>query len=122
LDEQHVWTAVRYVERNPVRAGMVSKAWEYPWSSAAGHCGKRDDPLLSDPCELQKQIGAAGWSELLGAPWEEEASAGLALHRRTQTGRPAGSEGFVCTIQTLLGRTLRAKKIGRPRKPREAEK
>src|SRR6266446_2953558 len=37
LDEAHFWAAMRYVERNPVRAGLVSKAEDYPWSSAAFH-------------------------------------------------------------------------------------
>ena len=33
LDEKHLFAAVRYVERNPVRAGIVKQAQEYPWSS-----------------------------------------------------------------------------------------
>ena len=41
LDEEHLIAAVRYVERNPVRARMVRKAEQYPWSSAAAHCGGR---------------------------------------------------------------------------------
>src|SRR5262249_35752772 len=41
LDERHLWFAVRYVERNPARARMVAGAEEYPWSSAAAHCGLR---------------------------------------------------------------------------------
>lgn len=45
LDEPHLWAAIRYVERNPVRAGLVTAAEDYPWSSAASHCGLRDDPL-----------------------------------------------------------------------------
>ena len=43
LDEVYVWAAVRYVERNPVRAKMVRKAENYPWSSAAGHCKLKTD-------------------------------------------------------------------------------
>jgi len=39
LDETHFWPAMVYVERNPVRAKRVRRAWEYPWSSAAAHCG-----------------------------------------------------------------------------------
>ena len=38
------WAAIRYVERNPVRAGVVAVAESYSWSSAAGHCGLRVDP------------------------------------------------------------------------------
>lgn len=39
LDESYTWAAIRYVERNPIRARMVRKAERYRWSSAAGHCG-----------------------------------------------------------------------------------
>ena len=35
LEDAHLWAAVRYVERNPVRAGLVTQAIDYPWSSAA---------------------------------------------------------------------------------------
>src|SRR5437867_3469539 len=47
LDESHFWAAVRYVERNPVRAGMVKRAEDYRWSSAPAHCRLRGDPLLA---------------------------------------------------------------------------
>ena len=47
MDESHLWAAVRYVERNPVRAGLAERAEKYPWSSAAAHCRLRHDALLS---------------------------------------------------------------------------
>jgi len=47
LDEAYLWTAIRYVERYPVRAGIVRKCERYPWSSAAAHCHLREDELLS---------------------------------------------------------------------------
>ena len=47
MDEDHVWSAIRYVERNPVRAKMVSEAENYPWSSAAAHSLSQPDPLLA---------------------------------------------------------------------------
>lgn len=47
LSDRHLRNAVRYVERNPVSAGMVLQAEDYPWSSAAAHCGSQKDPLLS---------------------------------------------------------------------------
>ena len=37
LDERHRWEALRYVELNPVRAGLVGRATDWPWSSAAAH-------------------------------------------------------------------------------------
>ena len=45
LDGDYLWAAVRYVERNPVRARMVQKAENYRWSSAAAHGGLRPDRM-----------------------------------------------------------------------------
>jgi len=40
----------RYVERNPVRAGVVNQAWEYEYSSARHYClGMADDIVSADP-------------------------------------------------------------------------
>jgi len=112
MDAAHLWAAVRYVERNPVRARIVRKAERYAWSSAAGHCGRRVDPLVSDPCGLTERI--ADWSAWLREP-EDEALV-EAVRRNTLTGRPAGSEGFIASLERLVGRVLRPKKGGRPRK------
>jgi putative transposase len=48
MDERFMWSAIRYVECNPVRARMVRKAEEYPWLSAVIHCRQVDDGVLSD--------------------------------------------------------------------------
>ncbi len=37
LDSAHLWAALAYVERNPVRAAIVPWPADYPWSSAAAH-------------------------------------------------------------------------------------
>jgi len=37
LDDRHLFAALVYVEQNPVRAGIVNYAWQYPWSSASAH-------------------------------------------------------------------------------------
>ncbi|MGH9338868.1 MAG: transposase [Acidobacteriota bacterium] len=46
LGDTHLWNAVRYVERNPMRAKLACRAEDYVWSSAPAHCGLREDPLL----------------------------------------------------------------------------
>jgi putative transposase len=124
LDERHFWEAVRYaclparrqegrqVERNPVRARVVRKAERYPWSSAAAHCGLRADPLLADAEQLSQRVG--DWSAWL-REGEDEAMVS-SIRRSTRTGRPAGSDGFIARLERLLGRALRPKKGGRPRK------
>ena len=52
LDEQHGLAAIRYVERNPVRAGLVEEAWEYPWSSAGFRVGERKTDALVAEVDL----------------------------------------------------------------------
>jgi len=45
MDEAHLYAATRYVELNPVRAGLVSNPTEYRWSSAGAHVKGQDDGL-----------------------------------------------------------------------------
>lgn len=54
LDENHLIAAVRYIERNPVRAGIVRYAWEYSWSSAAYHAGKTDQDRIVESDDMLK--------------------------------------------------------------------
>jgi len=128
LEGDHYWSAVRYVERNPVRAGLVRRAEEYGWSSAAGRCGLRCDKLLGDIGELNwpqwlwnmtpaKQ--RAGWSRWL-AGQEDEAML-RSLRQCTRTGRPAGSDSAISGLEDLLGQRLRALPRGRPKKPPAVE-
>jgi putative transposase len=46
MDEKYLIAVARYVERNPVRAGMVQKAADYQWSSARAHLTGKDDVLV----------------------------------------------------------------------------
>ena len=115
LDDRHFWAAVRYVERNPVRAGLVKRAWEYPWSSAAHHCGLRGDDLVSGDLEQSDHVDH--WKAFLRTEDEEEVRV---LRARTRTGRPCGDEGFVSRLERLVGRRLLPAKGGRPRKNKAA--
>ena len=45
MEDAHLMTAVRYVELNPVRAGLARRAEDWPWSSAAAHLSGRPDGL-----------------------------------------------------------------------------
>ncbi len=57
LDESHLIAAVRYVERNPVGAGIVREPWQYRWSSAAYHTGKvKDAGIISSDTTLKELI------------------------------------------------------------------
>jgi putative transposase len=109
LDERHLWNAVRYVERNPVRAGMVKRAEDHRWSSAAAHCGLRTDRILSDDLPLLGEI--PDWSAWLA---EQELEKDLNFIRsRTRTGRPCADDEFTRTLEKKLGRVLLPQKTGR---------
>lgn len=108
LDGMHAWAAVRYVERNPVRARIVRRAENYAWSSAAAHCGTRTEGLLS------KEFPPAGvvpdWSEWLRS--EDPAQTEM-IRGKTHTGRPCGAAAFVGHLEALLKRPLKLLKRGR---------
>jgi len=112
LDDEHLWEAVRYVERNPVRAGLVKRAERYPWSSAAVHIGRRKDPLVTG--DLVTRGVVEDWSAWLRQADDEEVLKRLRM--RTRTGRPAGDAAFVARLEDESGRFLAPRKGGRPRK------
>ena len=114
MDEGHVWRALAYVERNPVRAGLVEQAEEYAWSSAAAH-------VLEDP--LDGRLELKEWRQhYSGERWREALRIGVdeALEERireaTRRGCPLGSEAFVELMGRALGRDLRPRPPGRPPK------
>jgi len=113
LDDEYLWAAVRYAERNPVRAGIVAQAEEYEWSSAGAHCGLRLDPLLTR--EFPPPGVIDDWRGWLATESEEQTEP---LRRHTFTGRPCGSESFVARLEARLQRVLRPQKRGpRPTAP-----
>jgi putative transposase len=107
--------AIRYVECNPVRAGLVQDAAEYEWSSAAAHLTgpNLDRKSLLDWEYWQNCGGAEYWRTLLSVP--EPARDSGELRRATYAGSPVGSEQFVATLEQKFGRRWRIP--GRPKKP-----
>ena len=111
LGPDHLWAALAYVERNPVRAGMVPRAADYRWSSAASHLAGADESGMLD---------MEGWGcespldgdQLLDA---EGLESDAALRRCTYSGRPFGSETFVREMAERFGRHWTR---GRPKKER----
>ena len=109
MDGGHLFAAIRYIERNPVRARLVARAEQYKWSSAPAHVLKSQDKLLS-PCPLMREI--TDWAAYLGQTDEDAEVRKLVAHERT--GRPLGDKAFVRKLEALTGRTLAPKKRGRP--------
>ena len=111
LDEKHLYAGIRYVENNPVRAGIVKKADAYKWSSAASHVHTHTDPALSNDCYLHETI--KDWFAYLKE--KEESNLIDTLKKSTRTGRPCGDSRFIKHLEELLGRRLSAFSRGRPR-------
>ena len=109
LDNDYLLAAVRYVELNPVRAGLVKRPGAWRWSSAAAHLKGRGDPLLGATPPLPEMIG--DWKAFLAgglAPDDHEE-----IRRHERTGRPLDDDAFVGRLERSLGRPLRKAKPGR---------
>jgi putative transposase len=109
LDEAHLWAAVRYVERNPVRAKMVERAESYRWSSARAHVYGAPDPLLDPGLPLLSMV--ENWSQWLAA--EDAPSELAAIRKSTSRDLPLGDEAFIQGLEARFGRPLRERKRGR---------
>ncbi|MBE0430028.1 MAG: transposase [Thermoleophilia bacterium] len=107
MDETHLSSAVRYVELNPVRAGLVKNPEDYPWSSARAHIKHVRDDLLSSNALVNR---IDDWQAFLGEGIEQEQLEQTRLHQRT--GRPCGAETFIEKMEQETGRIIKARKRG----------
>jgi putative transposase len=119
MDAGHLWTALRYAEQNPVRAGMVAEAAAWPWSSAAAHCGAADPDACLEMSTWRQSWSAAPWRKFL----EEGASPSelYAIRRSIHAGRPLGAAEFTRALEQRTQRRLMPGQRGRPRKTPGAE-
>ena len=116
MDNRHLWLALKYIELNPVRAGLCRRAWRYEWSSAAAHTDEKARSELLNLAWWYKQFSAEAWRKGLAEGLTEEQVARIRL--RTHTGRPLGSDAFLSKVEARLGRRVRPLPVGRPRKSR----
>jgi putative transposase len=113
MDEAYLLAAARYVELNPVRAGLVTRAEQWAWSSARAHLLGRDDRLV----KVAPLLGMVpDWRRFLNSALPEKELRELREHSRT--GRPLGSDSFLDRLEGIVGRILRPQKGGRPSKLR----
>jgi putative transposase len=109
LDSAHLLRAARYVELNPVRAGLTKSAEDYPWSSARANVRGERDSLLSPRRPFPEAVG--DWRAWLSQGIEDDELETLRVH--TATGRPCGAPEFVRELERRLGRRLRPFATGR---------
>ncbi len=115
----YLMTCSRYIELNPVRAGIVLSPADYAWSSYAHHIGAKHDALITDH--------ALYWS-LGNTPFErdaaykyltEQALTSKELQELKDTahkGWVLGSESFKTSLEAQVDRQVRPGKRGRPAK------
>ena len=107
-------SVMRYVELNPVRAGLVRAAEDYAWSSALIHLGGADRTGLVETEAWLRDWPVEQWA--LELPRGEPDAA--AIREATYSGRAFGSAGFVGDLERRLNRRIAPGKAGRPRKER----
>ncbi len=108
MDEAYLLACARYVELNPVRAGLVERPEEWRWSSAAAHMEGKDDVLVAVGPLLDK--ARYDWHDFLTLP-VATSEAGL-IRKHERTGRPLGSKEFVVGLEARLDRQLSPHKPG----------
>ena len=107
MDEPYLLAAARYVELNPVRAGLVVAPSDYRWSSARAHLKGKDDGLVKASPLLKI---AGNWRRLLTSAATEAEIEMFRQHERT--GRVLGDDDFQKRLEKTLGRVLRRQKPG----------
>jgi putative transposase len=115
MDDAHMLIALRYIENNPVKAGLAQAPEEWRWSSARAHLGIGADPL-TDVAALAPHV--PNWRAYLRAG-VEAADAEEKIEGALRTGRPIG----LGTVPHIEGQSLTpaARDLNRPRSgPRAA--
>jgi putative transposase len=115
--ESYLLTCHRYIELNPVRAGLVRRPLEYRWSSHAHYAVGAWNPVITRHALFDELTGRDGFLAHFGNQIAPEAIARIRI--AANKGWALGSEAFLDRIENLLGRTVRPPKRGRPFKRNE---
>lgn len=110
-DDEHLFTVLRYVERNPLRANLVQRAELWRWSSLYQRQSDSNQPLLLSPWPV---LEPPNWVEEVNAVQTEAELA--AVRRCVERGCPYGSESWVNGVVARLGLHSTTRPRGRPRK------
>jgi putative transposase len=97
LDNSHLFNGFRYVEQNPARADIVKRCELYRYSSAAFHCGLREDKIIKPDFRFAEMFD--NWIVEVNQMLDKEALE--YLRYRTLKGLPCGDRKFVRRISHL---------------------
>lgn len=117
--DRYLLTCYRYIELNPVRAGMVAAPADYKWSSHGAHALGRPDDLLRDhSCYLALGVNSearqGAYRELFQRQVDDVSL--KAIRESVNSGLALGGEQFKDQVEAALARSVRAGKPGRPKK------
>lgn len=119
--ERYLFTCHRYIELNPVRAGIVQRPGDYPWSSHAHYADGISNRLLT-PHRLFNELGTSASARMSAyrAMFGDVIPEADLEHLRftVNKGWALGSDRFIDDMQRALGRALRPPRRGRPKKER----
>lgn len=119
--ERHLLACMRYIELNPVRAGLCAQPQDWPWSSAPHHLGLARQPLISEH-PLYWSMGNTPFER--EHAYREFISQGVPTHEQVAftdavlRGRPMASDGFLRPLAADHERVVTRRPRGRPRKSR----
>jgi len=118
--ENYLLTCHRYIELNPVRAGLVNHPLDYPWSSHAHYATGASNSLITRHSLFDQLAREPSHFQAL---FREEIGPEVLDRIRTSANRgwALGSEGFLDQIEVLLGRSARPPKRGRPFRSKDRE-
>lgn len=107
--DAHFLRLCRYVERNALRARLVAKVGDWPWTSLAQRAGRPSSIVLAD----WPVTRPSNWEDLLEWDAADETDE---LRRAIRRGCPFGPENWRAQIARQLGLTKSLRARGRPRK------
>ena len=117
--DEHLLNVLRYIEANPLRAKIVTRADDYPWSSYRMHGLGETDELVDSLVNYEAlspllKVRQRKWAEKVHRPLDE---ANLeAIRRASATGLPYGSPAWMTRLAKRLDLDLAIRPRGRPRK------
>ncbi len=109
----------RYIDLNPVRARMTDAPAAFRWSSCAGLCGVRDDPLLT-PHAVQRELGGEGYGLMLGEAISDDDLAAIRAYLQQQ--RAYGRDDFRAMVEAKTQRFASVRPAHRPAKSSATDK
>ena len=110
-NDAHLTTVLRYVERNPLRASLVTRLEEWPWSSYRWwRAPGRPAFLHPSPSVMHPE-----WPEIVHQPQTDQELD--ALRKCIQRGYPYGDRNWIQTAAEQIGLDLTPRRVGRPKGP-----